>query len=236
MDTASDPRVIPNASRRTLLASTAGVAGAALLAGCSQTHHKGLPAGLSGATVPSTSVPPTVPVTKPSAASIEADTNTMATANSLELLLAEVYTTYGPKLSDADLKAAAERFAADHTAAAEVFASQAPGHPGLGKPNEYLQANQVDPVADLLTTDDAITGLMSSLESSVAATYAVAVSTLLDPEWRETTMTYGAAAARRSTLLGNGGAGSTPTQALLPLSDLISTKAFLIPTTTTAPA
>ncbi|MEO6627659.1 MAG: hypothetical protein ABIP03_03740 [Aquihabitans sp.] len=235
MDTATDlhnTQAAPSVGRRKLLAGTAGLAGAAVLAGCGQTHHKGRQAGLSGIPVTSTSVPPTVPVTKPSTEAIESDANNMATANSLELLLAGVYITYGPKLDNEELRTASARFANDHTKAAEVFAAQAVGRPGVGTPNEFLQTNQVDPIASLLNNDAAITALMSSLESSSAATYIVAAVSLVEPDWRQTMVSYAAAAARRSTIFGNGGEGSTPTAALYPMTDLIAGKAFLVPSTT----
>ena len=239
METATDlpvTQATPSVGRRNMLAGTAGLAGAAFLAGCGQTHHKGPKPGLSGIPVTSTSVPPTVPVTKPSEAAIESDANNMATANSLELLLAEVYVTYGPKLENEELRTVAARFAADHADAAAIFAGQAVGHPGVGKPNEFLQANQVDPIASLLNSDESITALMSSLESSVVATYIVAAVSLVEPEWRQTLVAHAAAAARRSTIFGNGGEGSTPTAALYPMTDLVAGKAFLVPTTTEPPA
>jgi hypothetical protein len=222
MDTTAPGHVT---SRRSVLtAGTAGLAATALLAACSD---DGPTPGLSGAPVTATSVAPTVPEKEPTQAELQADRDTFATANSLELLAADLYRRFGPDLQDLEMAAAAERFATDHEAAAELFAAEAGDHDGLGEPNAYLMENQVSPVEDLLTNDAAIANLASTIESSIAATYITAVGTLLDPQWRQTMMTHGAAAARRSAVLGNGGTGSAPRSALYPLSDLISTDAYL---------
>ena len=211
--------------RRTILtAGTAGLAATALLAACSNDAPT---PGLSGTPVSSTVVPPTVPEKAPTEAELQADRDTFATASSLELLASYVYKTFGPDLQDAELAAAAERFAADHDAAAAVFASQAGDHDGLGEPNPYLMENQVTPVEALLTDDAAIANLAAKIESSITATYITAVGTLLDPAWRQTIMEHGAAAARRASVLGSGGAGSSPTGSLFPLTDLISSDAYL---------
>lgn len=215
-------------SRRALLrAGGLGVAGAAFLAACGQ--DSGPRSGLSGSAITTTTVTPEVPVTQPNAASLELDVTTLRTANSLELLAAEAYTTYGKKLTDADLRAAAARFATDHEAAAEVFAADVPSELSTGSPNPYLQANFVDPLAETLTNDAAITSLFNVIESMLTATYIAAAGTFTTAEWRQKVMTYGAASARRSSVFGNGGAGSVPTTALFPLADLIPNKAYLSP-------
>lgn len=222
MDTTGQGQVT---SRRTLLATgTAGLAATALLAACSDEGPK---PGVSGSPAPTTEVPPTVPEKKPTEADLQADRDTFATANSLELLAVEVYRRFGNRFQDLELAAAAERFATDHEAAAEIWASQAGDHDGLGEPNAYLMENQVNPVVNLLDNDVAIADLASGIESAIAATYITAVGTLLDPQWRQTIMSHGAAAARRAALFGNGGAGLAPDTALYPLTDLISTDAYL---------
>lgn len=222
MDTATPGQVT---NRRTVLtAGTAGLAATALLAACSNDAPT---PGVSGDPVPTTVVPPTVPAKDPTQAELQADRDTFATASSLELLAADVYRRFGSDFADPDLAAAAERFAEDHEAAATLFASQAGDHEGLGEPNPYLLENQVNPVGSLLTDDAAIANLAAKLESSITATYITAVGTLLDPAWRQTIMEHGAAAARRASVLGSGGSGSSPTGFLFPLTDLISTDAFL---------
>lgn len=222
MDTATPGHVT---SRRSLLtAGTAGLAATALLAACSD---DGPAPGLSGSPVTEPEVPPTVPEKEPTAAELQADLDTLATANSLQLLAADVYRRFGPRFESPDLRAAAERFVADHEAAAEVFAAEVGEHEGLGKPNEYLLTNQVAPVERLLDNDEAIAELASDIESAITATYITAVGTLLEPAWRQRIMEHGAAAARRAAVLANGGTGLTPTAALYPLSDLISNDAYL---------
>lgn len=225
MDTTTPVHVT---SRRTLLtAGTAGLAATALLAACSD---DGPTPGLSGEPVPSTAVPPTAPDREPTEAQLQADRDTFATASSLELLAADVYRRFGGDFENQELAAAAERFATDHEAAADVFAAEAGDHPELGKPNAYLEQNQVTPVENLLTNDTAIADLAAVIEDSIAATYITAVGTLLEPQWRQTIMQHGAAAARRAAVLGNGGTGTSPSAALFPLSDLISTDAYLTTT------
>jgi hypothetical protein len=226
MDTTTPRQPDSAPSRRTLLAAgTTGLAATAFLAACSSSD--GPRAGLSGAPTPTTDVPPTVPEKEPTQAQLQEDLDTLATANSLELLAAEVYRRHGPDLTDGDLAAAAERFLDDHTAAAEVFGADVAEHDGVGEPNEYLLTNQVDPMRSLLTADEPIANLMATVESSLAATYITAVGTMLEASWRQTFAEHAAAAARRAALWGNGGAGSTPTAALYPLSDLISSAAYL---------
>ena len=62
------------------------------------------------------------------------------------------------------------------------------------------------------------------LESSLVATYVNAMTDILDPTMRRTLMTFGAAAARRVTLLRD---GEVPEGAVYPSADLISNDAFL---------
>lgn len=226
MDTTT-PRQTPAApSRRSLLTvGTTGLAATALLAACSSSD--GPQAGLSGVPGATTEVAPTVPEKEPTQAQLQADLDTLATANSLELLAAEVYRRHGPGLTDAALASAAARFLDDHTAAADVFGADVADHEGVGAPNEYLLTNQVEPLRTLLTSTEPIANLMATVESSLAATYIAAVGTMLDASWRQTFAEHAAAAARRATVWGNGGAGSTPSAALFPLSDLISDAAYL---------
>jgi hypothetical protein len=213
-------------SRRGLLAAgTTGLAATAFLAACSSSE--GPRAGLSGAPTPTTEVPPTVPEKAPTQAQLQEDLDMLATANSLELLAAEVYRRHGPDLTIPELAAAAERFLEDHTDAAEVFGADVAEHDGVGEPNEYLLTNLIDPMRSLLTDDEPIADLMSTVESSLAATYITAVGTMLEAGWRQTFAEHAAAAARRAAVWGNGGTGSTPTAALYPLSDLISSAAYL---------
>lgn len=225
MDTAATPG--QTTSRRTLLTTgTAGLAAAAFLAACSDGQDVPEP-GLSGAPTSTAPVPPTVPDKEPTQAELQVDLDTLATANSIELLAADVYRRFGTRFSDPELQAAAERFASDHEAAAEVFGADVQDHDGVGEPNEYLLTNMVEPIENLLTDDAAIANLAADIERAIAATYITAVGTLLDADWRMIMMEHGAAAARRSTVLDNGGTGSTPTTALFPMTDLISTDAYL---------
>ena len=226
METTTQRQPESTPSRRGLLAAgTTGLAATAFLAACSSSD--GPKAGLSGAPVPTTEAPPTVPVKPPTEAQLQEDLDMLATATSLELLAAEVYRRHGADLTDPELTAAAARFLDDHTAAADVFGADVAEHDGVGEPNQYLLTNLVDPLRSLLTADEPIANLMATVESSLAATYITAVGTMLEAGWRQTFAEHAAAAARRTTVWGNGGTGSTPTTALYPLSDLISSAAFL---------
>jgi len=226
-----DPR--PTTSRRTLLkAGTVGAAGALFLAACGK--KDGPPVGLSGSPVSSTSTPPTVPVTVPSATAIENDAIQLRTLRSVELLVAEVYADHGPDIVDTGLKADAARFGAAHTAAAQ-FLSDAIDKRDKddivddGKANAYLEENLVKPMAVEFTDDASIIDFLGELESSLAATYINAVGIFTTAEWRQQAMVFGAADARRVTYLADGGKGDYPEDPLYPPTDLIPGDAFLGP-------
>lgn len=212
------------ASRRNLLAAGSGLAATAVLAACS---NHGPKAGLSGAVVAERPVA-TVPDKPPTAAQKQADLDFFATANSLELLAADVYKRFGSQLQTPELVEAAQRFVDDHTAAAEVFEAEVAGHEGVGEPNAYMLTNLIEPITSLLTNETAVADLASGVESAIAATYIAAVGTLVESEWRQTTMEHGAAAARRAAVFGNGGKGLDPASALYPATDLIPADAYLI--------
>lgn len=211
-------------SRRALLAGGVGLAGTVFLAACSKT---GPAPGLSGAVVSSTSTPATVPVTTPSALALDDDKSQIATAQSLELLVEEFYANQIPNLGDKTLANMARRFQTAHTEAAAVFGAAKTGIKGADKPNAVLKDSLVAPAADQLNTDAAIISFMHDLESMLAATYVSAVGIYTSPEWRQRAMTFGAASARRATVLANGAAGEAPIQPFYPLADLIPGNAFL---------
>jgi hypothetical protein len=158
----------------------------------------------------------------------------LQTARTLELLVVEVYDTYGPRLGDGEMRATAERFGADHTAAAEAFASLAPQTEESGRPNEFLVENMVEPIAGSLIDDQAILAFMGDLESALTATYITAAGILTAEQGRQQIMTYGGASARRVTVLAGGGAEAAPTDALYPLDDLIPGEAYLLSPTDAA--
>ena len=94
METTTQRQPESTPSRRGLLAAgTTGLAATAFLAACSSSD--GPKAGLSGAPVPTTEAPPTVPVKPPTEAQLQEDLDMLATANSIELLAAEVYRRHG---------------------------------------------------------------------------------------------------------------------------------------------
>ena len=211
-------------SRRALLTGGVGLAGAVLLAACSSDP----PApGVSGQVVSSTSSPATVPVTTPSAIALADDKTQIATAQSLELLVEQFYANQTPKLKDQTMADMARRFRSAHTEAAAVYGAAKTGIKGADKPNEYLMTSLMVPAEDSLNTDAAIIAFMHDLESMLAATYVSAVGVYTSPEWRQKAMTFGAASARRVTVLANGAAGTPPTGPLYPLTDLIPGDAFL---------
>ena len=211
-------------SRRALLTGGVGLAGAVFLAACSSDT----PApGESGQVVSSTSTPATVPVTAPSAIALADDKTQIATAQSLELLVEQFYANQTPRLKDQTLADMARRFRSAHTEAAAVFGAADTGIKGADEPNEYLTTSLMVPSADSLNTDAAIVGFMQDLESMLTATYVNSVGIHTSAEWRQKAMTFGAASARRVTVLANGAAGAPPTGPLYPLTDLIPGDAFL---------
>lgn len=228
MDTNPSPLNISGTagtSRRAFLRTAGlGAASAAVLAACSRNHDK---AGQSGLEVPTTLTPPTVPTTVPSEATLKLEATQIRTAASLELLIASVYADHGPKFTDPALREAATRFESDHNAAAAVFADAVPKGEPTPEPNEFVKTSLVEPAEDGLIDDASRADFLSSLESALTATYISATGVMTDAAWRERFMTYGAATARRSALLGNGGTGSVVTEALYPLQDLVSAKAYV---------
>lgn len=228
-------------TRRNVLRAGGIGLGAAFLASCSKEIKTG---GISGTPASSTSTPATVPRKLPSEAALAADATQLRTAASVELLIADVYTKYGPRLTDAAFVDHAARFAEDHAAAAEVYLAgleEAESAAGITdaepvEPNPYLLENFVTPADQGLVDDTSILNFMRASEATIAANALNAVGIFTTATWRQRTMSFGAAAARRITVLDNAGQGSVPTSALFPLTDLMPTDAFLTGETTTTTA
>jgi hypothetical protein len=216
-------------TRRQVL--TAGAAGAAtaFLAACTQARKKAhAKPGTSGAPTSTTTVTPTVPTVKPLPAAIEADQTALRTATSLELVIADAYDTYGPKLESAQWKALASSYSAAHTAAAAIFKTGTkPASAQVDEPNKYVQENTIDPLSDMLTSDNAILDLFHDLESMLTATYITAAGTFTSADWRQRIMSYGGAAARRTGVMDQRGEGGLPDGGLYPLTDLVSNDAYI---------
>ncbi|CAN5731391.1 hypothetical protein BH10ACT1_BH10ACT1_00120 [soil metagenome] len=219
-------------SRRNVLrAGTLGLAGAIVLAACSDENPD---AGLSGSPVPTTATPPTVPTTVPSATAIENDAIQLRTLRSIELLVAEVYTKRTGDLKDARMAAMASRFGGAHDDAAQFLSDAIDERDDDdivddGTANAYLQENMVDPVSEQLVDDVAILAFFQELESSLAATYINSVGIFTTAEWRQQAMIFGAADARRVTVLANAGEGNYPEDPVYPATDLVPGDAFLGP-------
>lgn len=219
-------------SRRQLITTGAfGAAAAAFLAACGTKTDRS--AGQSGVDPTTTAVAPSVPIAEITAADKAEDIDLLRTATSLELLAADLYVKYGKALTDADWKANAARFAEDHAAAAVVFTEETPADAQVDTPNEWLQTNTVDPIADQLVTDSAILDFFAGLESTLAATYIAAVGTYTDVTMRAVFAGYAEAAARRTAVMDNSGNGAPPEFALYPLQDLIPNEAYVTVTQAT---
>lgn len=221
----------PTTTRRNVLRyGTLGAAGAVFLAACGSDRA---PAGISGEPVPTTIVVPTVPALAPNEADKAADQAQLHTLISIESLVAEMYRTYGGKVTDAELAPLVTGFAADHTANASAVA-QLTDSKKVDEPNKKLKELFVDPLEATLTSQTAVLSFFHNLESSLTATYINAMQDLIEPATRQAVMAFGGASARRVSLLGNGGSGELPTGAVYPSSDLIPTAAFLAPETENA--
>ncbi|MBX3314938.1 MAG: hypothetical protein KF906_11525 [Actinobacteria bacterium] len=207
-------------SRRSVLKiGGAGVFAAAFLAACSDDE----PVGVSGTPSPTTDVTPTVPTKPPTDAQLAEVQVQLHTLASVEALVASVYADRASEITDPELAPHVARFGADHTAAATAVAALTEDG-ATPEPNAWLQENLVDPAADSLNTAANVQTFLSNLESSLVATYVNAMTDILDPTMRRTLMTFGAAAARRVTLLRD---GEVPEGAVYPSADLISNDAFL---------
>jgi hypothetical protein len=223
-------------TRRGLLRAGGLGLSAAFLASCAKEIE---PGGIAGTPPSSTSTPATVPVTVPSDAALADDATELRTAASVHLLVADVYTKYGPKLTDPVFVEHAARFGEDHAAAAEVYLDaleEAPGADPAGEtvePNPYLEENFVAPAEQGLVDDVSILNFLRASEATVAANSINAVGVFTTAAWRQRSMAFGAAAARRVTVLDNAGQGSMPQSALFPLTDLMPNDAFLTGETTT---
>lgn len=228
-------------TRRGLLRAGGLGLSAAFLASCAKEIT---PGGVSGTPASSTSTPATVPVTVPSMIALAADATQLRTAASVELLIADVYTNYGPKLTDPAFVEHAARFAEDHAAAADAYLAGLEDAEAAAEitdsepvePNPYLQENFVAPAEQGLVDDVSILNFMRASEATIAANAINAVGVFTTAAWRQKTMTFGAAAARRLTVLDNAGQGSIPSSALFPLTDLMPNDAFLTGETTTTTA
>lgn len=219
--------------RQVLRTGVLGAAAAAFLAACSDIEE----GGQSGTPIATTSVPPTVPTTEPTADALDLDQTVLRTATSMELLAAEVYTTFGPQLTDEAWQGVATRFAADHTAASEIFREATASEKRISVPNAFLRDNLVTPVEELLQDDADLLDFFRDIESTLAATYVTAAGSFTTAEWRAQVSAFASASARRIGVLGNGGQGQAPTEALYPLADLIPNAAYLLntPEETTTP-
>lgn len=225
-DTVNHNQALPwTTSRRGLLrAGGLGLLGATVLAACGPDNS---PAGISGAAKTTTIVAPTIPATEPSELALAEDVVQFSTAASIELLVAEAYGTYGPKLSTAELRSTAADFKTAHDAAATAIRRDTTVNDLAGQPNAGLKTNLVEPVAATLINDTAILAFMAALESTLVATYLNAVGILTGAAWRQRVMTFGAAGARRVAVLGGTPARGAPAEALYPLADLIPSSAFV---------
>ena len=211
--------------RQVLTTGAFGAAAAAFLAACGTKTDKS--AGQSGVDPTTTSTPPSIPPVEVSEADLAADTDMLRTATSIELLAADLYDEYGPKISDAEWKANAERFAEDHRTAAAEFRTETPAKYRVDEPNQWLIDNSVTPIEDQLTDDRAILGFFTGLESTITATYITAVSSFSQVEGRAQFAGYAEAAARRNALMGGDGEGVAPEGPLFPLQDLIPNEAYV---------
>lgn len=211
--------------RQVILTGAFGAAAAAFLAACGTKSDK--TAGQSGVDPTTTIAAPEAPQAEIAKADLAYDTDLLRTATSLELLAAELYQEYGPVIDDAEWKANAERFAADHKRTAAVFREETPADARVDEPNQFLQENTVDPVIDQLTNDRAILNFFAGLESTLAATYIAAVGSFTQVEGRAQFARYAESAARRNAVMANGGNGAPPTSALYPLQDLVPNEAYV---------
>jgi len=211
--------------RQVITTGAFGAAAAAFLAACGTKADKS--AGQSGLDPTTSIAAPEAPLPDISEADLAYDTDLLRTATSLELLAADLYQEYGRSLDDAEWKANATRFAADHEAAAEEFRQETPAEHRVDEPNEYIQQNTVDPVVDQLTNDRTILSFFAGIESTLAATYITAVSNFSQVEGRAQFAGFAEAAARREALLADGGNGVAPDSALYPLQDLIPNEAYV---------
>lgn len=239
--TDSDSVSVTSASRRQLLqVGGLGALGAAFLAACGTDAYDTRP-GVDGAGAGETSVPPTVPPSGPNSAQRETEEIELHTLASVEALLAETYSNHASTLSDDALAASAERFGADHQAAAELIADQTESGE-LDQPNEDLRNRMVVPVErtiePLLEADTeqsraaantAVLQLFHGLETSLTATYINSMAALTTPERRGEFAAMGAAAARRAVVLTDDVLAAAPTDALFPVTDLIPGTAYLGP-------
>lgn len=214
--------------RQALTAGGLGLAAAAVLAACGKDDAPR--PGISGGAVPTTVDAPTVPEKKPTAAQLEADVIQLATAASVERLAADTYTKWTKRFASADLQASAERFAAAHDAAAQAYLAEVPDITDAAKANEYLEKNLVTPAEESMIDDESIASFFGGFESLLAANAINAVGIYTGIEWRQRSMTFGAAAARRAAYLTDAsGADATPQDALYPLLELMPGDAFLNP-------
>lgn len=204
-------------SRRALLkAGGAGALTTAFLVACADDK----PAGVSGSPAPATSVPPTVPPKEPTKAQLLQAQVELRTLASVELAVAAAYDDQVSKIGDTTL---VSRFAAVHRDAAAALIQLTDSRETV-EANKVLQETVVAPAAAEIVDESGARHLLSSLESTLTATYIKAVQNMVDPSKREDLMSFGAAAARRSTFLSD---GAIPTEALFPSTDLISNNAYL---------
>ncbi|MCB0971288.1 MAG: hypothetical protein KDA97_07195 [Acidimicrobiales bacterium] len=215
--------------RQLLRAGTLGAAAAAVLAACGTTDDS--KPGESGVAPEEAEVTPTVPLSAPSASDLRYNQTLLRTAASLELLAADAYEEYGANLPEGEPQADAARFAADHTAAAADFNEPLPADLVVEEANPVLMDAFVAPVAPDLIDAPSTYDFFHVLESTIAATYVVAVGDYApenpDDTERTTFAGHASAAARRATVLGGGGEGLEPADALFDTVDLIPNEAYL---------
>lgn len=215
-------------SRRQLLVTgTLGAAAAAFLAACGTDNPDN--SGASGVDPTTTSVTPTVPLKEIAEADIIGEQQNLATAASLEYVVAEAYDTYGPTLSDPRMVIQAARIADEHRAFGDEFnAAVKSAEQKADGPNEWVQTNMIDPVDDQMVADRPIFNLLSGLESMLTATYASVIASATTADWRARWAAIAGGAARRSALMGNGGDGLPPTAGAYPLANTVSNNAKLV--------
>ena len=225
-------------TRRQLLRTGAlGAAAAAVLAACGTTDES--KPGESGVSPSADEVTPTVPLQAASPSEIRNNQTLLRTAASLELLAAEAYNGWGSNL-DAEGQADATRWETDHLAAADEFNALLPSDLTVDEPNQVMLEDFVQPIEQDLIDARSTYDFFHVLESTLAATYVVAVGEYVPegPEDQERTIfaEHASSAARRATVTGNAGQGLEPADALFDTVDLIPNAAYLTVEDPNAPA
>ena len=201
--------------RRFLVAGGASALGAVTLGACAGSNV----VNTSG-TVPTTLVAATAPPTTADKATLEAARSALRTAASLERSLAAFYTRFGAAAYlDETARTWGTQFAGHHEAnatALDAVVDEAGGEP-YTQPNEYADTELIEPamqLADATESSDRLIELAAQLESTGAATCALAVGSLADAGQRQGIMAVGATNARQASLWRLLVGGSGPADAL----------------------